>query len=187
MFKSLMPKMLNRKVEKSNWQEILNVLGELQGKVLGDIGSGGGFFTLKFSHAVGNLGTVYAIDNDKTKLEFVKTFVKENGQDNVKTIYSKDHKIPIDLNSVDIFFSRNSFHHISESVKYFNDLKPLIKQKGRIAIIDYIKTEKFNFINLFGHYSPEQDIVTTLIKAGYRHLSSHNIDRDQSFNIFEKD
>jgi len=187
MFKKLMPTMLNRKAEKANWQEILNILGNLNGKVIGDIGSGGGFFTLKFSYGVGDSGTVYAIDNDKIKLEFVETFVRKNGQNNVKTVYSSDHKIPLNLNSVDIFFSRNSFHHILEPVKYFNDLKSLIKQKGRIAIIDYKKTGKFNFINLFGHYSPEHDIVTALGKAGYRHLSSYNIAKDQSFNIFEKD
>lgn len=187
MFKDIMPKMLNKKAEKSKWENILNNLGELNGKIIGDIGSGGGFFTLKFSCAVGDSGTVYAIDNDKTKLEFVKKFIESNGQSNVETILCNDHEIPLNQNSVNVFFSRNSFHHISDPEKYFHNLKHFLKDKGRIAIIDYKKTKKINFINLFGHCSSEHSILTAMGNAGYKHLGSYNIDEDQSFNLFEKD
>lgn len=187
MFKKLMPKMLNRRAEKSNWQDILRILGNLKGKKIADIGSGGGFFTLKFSYASGKNGKVYAIDNDKSKLEFVKSLVKPSGQYNIEYIYCHEQKIPLTKNSVDVFFSRNSFHHISEPKKYFSELKPLLKDKGKVAIIDYKKTEKFNFINLFGHCSPEQEILSVMERSGYQHFGTYDIAEDQSFNIFQKD
>lgn len=181
--------MLNRRAEKSNWQDILRILGDLKGKNIADIGSGGGFFTLKFSYACGEGGKVYAIDNDKSKLEFVKLFVKLSGQCNIEYIYCPEQKIPLTESSVDLFFSRNSFHHIPDAQKYFSELMPLLKDKdkGKVVIIDYQKTEKLNFINLYGHCSPEQEILSVMERSGYHHFGTYDIAEDQSFNVFQKD
>ncbi|MDX2440629.1 MAG: hypothetical protein QNK40_08765 [Desulfobacterales bacterium] len=68
----------NRKAEKTDWQMIINSIGNLNGKVIGDIGSGGGFFTLKFALAVGKAGKVYAIDNNQSNLDFIRSLAKKN-------------------------------------------------------------------------------------------------------------
>jgi len=91
----------------------------------------------------------------------------------------------LEKNSVDIFFSRNSFHHINEPKKYFSELRPLLKVTGKVVIIDYTKTPKINFINLFGHYSAEQEIISVMKIAGYQHLGSYNIAEDQTYNMFQ--
>ena len=186
MLKNIMPKLFNRKAEKSNPEIIFDVLGDLKGKTIGDVGSGGGFFSLLFAEAVGVTGKVFAIDNNRNNLEFVKQLSERKGYKNIEIIYSKDNEIPLEEEVVDLFFSRNSFHHIHEPDKYFNKPRIHLKPKGKVVIIDHKKTSKFNFVNLFGHYSSESDIKNALEKAGYKHLSSHNILKNQSFNIFEK-
>lgn len=64
---------------------------------------------------------------------------------------------------------------------------PNVKDVAVKIQTDYKKTGKINFINLFGHCSSEQDILTVMSKAGYRHLGSYNIADDQSFNLFDRD
>lgn len=185
MFKNLMPKLLNRKAKKTNWKEIFNTLGDLDGKVIGDIGSGGGFFTLKFASAVGDKGKVYAIDNSYTNLKFIKSLSRSSEQNNIELIFSDGKTIPLDKNSVDIFFSRNSFHHIASPEIYFSELKPILKDKGKVIIIDYKKTKKINFINVFGHSSAEDKIIFSMKKSGYQHIKSYNISESESYNIFQ--
>ncbi len=162
------------------------MLGNLNGKIIGDIGSGGGFFTAKFSKAVGNKGKIYAIDTDEEKLKFIQSKIIKDKPSNIELILSDEEGFPLPDNSVDIFFSRNSFHHIINPTEYFSGLRKFLSNGGRIVIIDYKKTKKFNFINLFGHYSLEKDIVSSLDKAGYTHIKRVVSLKDQSFNIFEK-
>ncbi len=181
MFKNLRPKMLNKRAEKSNWCQIISKLGISNGNVIANIGSGGGFFALKFSNVVGTDEKVYAIDNDKSKLEFIKKY----NLNNIETIHTPDNTIQLKSSSVDMFFGRNSFHHIPNPIQYFKKLNPFLKLKGRIVIIDYIKTDKINFINLFGHSSKEDYIISSMKDAGYRHLTYHNLSKNESFNIFE--
>ncbi len=186
MLKTIITKRLNIRAEKSNWQEVLNALGNLSGKIIGDIGSGGGFFTAKFSKAVGDKGKIYAIDTDEEKLEFIKSRIIKDNPSNIELILSDEKGFSLPDNSVDIFFSRNSFHHITNPIKYFSELRKFLSNDGRIVIIDYKKTKKFNFINLFGHYSFEEDILSSLDNAGYTHIKRIVSLNHQSFNIFEK-
>lgn len=41
-------------------QEIIDTLRPAEGEVIADIGSGGGYFTMRFAREVGFNGTVYA-------------------------------------------------------------------------------------------------------------------------------
>ncbi len=178
--------MLNNRAEKSGWREVLEFIGDLDGKVIGDIGAGGGFFTFKFSDAVGKQGTVYAIDTDKHKLNFIESTIKRETLTNVQTIYCSEKEMPLNQNSVDVFFSRNSFHHIESPLEYFSGLRNILKEQGQIVIIDYKKTDTFNFINLFGHCSSERNILFVLEKSGYRHTKSLAIAKNQTCNLFLK-
>ncbi|MFH1577095.1 MAG: class I SAM-dependent methyltransferase [Candidatus Margulisiibacteriota bacterium] len=75
MFKA---RMYNKKAasKKSKPEEILKVLNQKPGQKIADIGSGGGYFTLRFAEAIGDQGKVCAID---TKEKYRKKF-KANGR-----------------------------------------------------------------------------------------------------------
>ncbi len=186
MFKEYMPKMFNRRAAKGNSNAIFDVLGDLRGCTIGDIGSGGGFFALRFSEAVGAGGKVFAVDNNMANLAYVKGLAEREGRKNIETVLSRDNEVHLEPGSIDLFFSRNSFHHIPEPDSYFARLLPLLKPRGRIAIIDYVRTSSWTFVNLFGHTASEAHIRSTLERAGYRHIRVAAILKSQSFNIFER-
>jgi len=186
MLGSCMARMLNREAEKGSPDAIFDVLGDLRGFIVGDIGSGGGFFALRFAKAVGTDGRVYAIDNNKGSLEYIRKLAERNGYGNVETVFSPDDRVPLEEGSIDLFFSRNSFHHLPEPGRYFDRLRVLLKARGRVVIIDHAKTSGLSFLNLFGHNSSEESIRAVMEKAGYSHVGRHEVLKDQSFNLFER-
>jgi arsenite methyltransferase len=187
MFTEFRLQMLNREASspKNKPFNIIECLNIQDGMVVGDIGSGGGYFTHEFSKQVGNDGQVYAIDVNQKSLDYiVKTLEKEEIM-NVKTVLANLNGIHLPEKSVDLFFLRNVFHHLPERVEYFKNIKKLLKDDGKIAIIDYEK-KGFSFTGLFGHYTPENVLIDMMDKAGFSPFEKFDFLPDQLFIIFGK-
>ena len=71
MFTSLFLTLLNREAAspKSRSEQIMEALQVREGWAVADLGSGGGYFTLRFAKKVGPHGKVYAIDKRADYLE----------------------------------------------------------------------------------------------------------------------
>ncbi len=67
MLNSIFLKILNREAAapRSAAGEIIDRLGLREGLAIADVGSGGGFFTVKFARRVGETGRVYAIETSR--------------------------------------------------------------------------------------------------------------------------
>ena len=67
-------KMFNRRASerKSMPDTVIQSLGLSSGKIVADIGSGGGYFSFLFAQAVGKNGKVYAVDIDPKLLDYVR-------------------------------------------------------------------------------------------------------------------
>ncbi|MDO5836753.1 MAG: methyltransferase domain-containing protein [Methanobacterium sp.] len=180
-------KMLNREASspKNKAKKIIKHLNIQKGHVIGDIGSGGGFFTQEFSREVGSEGQVQAIDIHQNSLDFMGNNLQNEGIQNVQPILAKSEGIKLPENSVDLFFLRNVFHHISNQVEYLQNLKSPLKQDGRIAVIDYNK-RKLSLTGLFGHYTSDISLLDRMNQAGFSLLEKHDFLPDQLFMIFEK-
>lgn len=179
--------MFNRKAASSNSESnrIIKILNIKRGENILDIGSGGGYFSMRFASETGLDGTVYATDVNKQFLDYIDNKTKENGFNNIKTILINDKIKGITKESCDLIFMRNVYHHLNNTENYFKDLKHLLKPEGRIVIIDYKKTKNFSFINLLKHYIKEEYIISCLRNSGYEHEKSYNFLKQQSFNIFK--
>ncbi|HMK53246.1 MAG TPA: class I SAM-dependent methyltransferase [Methanobacteriaceae archaeon] len=186
MLTELRLKMLNREASSSKNKplEIIKNLNIEKGMVVGDIGSGGGYFTSEFSRKVGEKGKIYAIDVNQKSLDFIERNLKTEGIKNFKTILANPKAIDLPEKSVDLFFLRNVFHHLPEQVEYFKNIKKFLKDDGKIAIIDY-KKKGFSFTGLFGHYTPEDVLIDIMDNAGSVPLEKFNFLPDQLFIIFK--
>ncbi|EKQ53344.1 MAG: methylase involved in ubiquinone/menaquinone biosynthesis [Methanobacterium sp. Maddingley MBC34] len=179
-------KMLNREASspKNKSLEIIEHLNLHNGMVVGDIGSGGGYFIHEFSRKVGREGHLYAIDTNENALDFIKTHLPTNIQ-NVETLLVNPNGINLPEKSVDLFFLRNVFHHIPNQTEYFKGIGKFLKDDGKIAIIDYNK-RKLSFTGLFGHYTPEIVLLDVMKQAGFSLLEKYDFLPDQLFMVFEK-
>ena len=179
--------MFNRRAasNKSMANEIIKNIKIKRGDVIVDIGSGGGYYSMRFAAETGLNGKVYALDVNEQFLDYVNQKATENGFMNISTILINDKVYGLPKKSCDLVFLRNVYHHINNPETYFKDLKGFLKPGGRIVIIDYKKTEGFNFINLLRHHVEEESIITCLTKSGYKHERRINFLPQQSFNIFK--
>ena len=94
-------------------------------------------------------------------LDYVKSETRIKGVKNIETVLAEENSLEFE-NDLNLIFLRNVFHHIPEPLGYFNHLKQFLAPDGRIVIIDYKKTKKINFVNLFGHYTSEADILNVM-------------------------
>ena len=178
-------KMFNKKASnpKNKPDLILDHLQLKKGNLVADIGSGGGYFSLRLAEAVGKEGVVFAVDTNSGFLEFIKEKAKEKGLNNVKTILTSEENLSLPEN-VDLVFMRNVCHHIPNRTDYFRRLKKLLKEGGRIAILEYRKAKRFTFHGLFGHYVPKEKIMKEMTQAGFQLEEEWDFLPEQSFTVF---
>ena len=179
-------KRLNKKAAKPEFKsvEILKSLKIHENDKIADIGCGGGYFTFKFSAAVGKNGKVCAVDMEPECLNYVETKAQEKSIKNVETILAEDGNLELE-GALNLVFLRNVFHHIEDPVNYFKHLKQFLAPDGRIVIIDYRKTKKINVVNLFGHYTPKEKILKVMEESGYFPSEKFDFLPSQSFTIFK--
>lgn len=179
--------MYNRRAAQPQFKarEVISLLDLKEGCVVADIGSGGGFFTTRFSEAVGETGKVYAVDTNEKLLAYIEKKAREHDMKNIATAYVGKGGPNFPPCEFDLVFMRNVFHHLKEPVSYFKTLLRSMRPEGRVAILDYKKGVPPGFIKLMGHYVDEGLIVETMAKAGYEPARRYDLLPEQSFNIFK--
>ncbi len=175
------------KDKDSRPDEVIRELQIQKGEKIADLGSGGGYYTFRFSEEVGIEGIVFAVDTDSSLLDRLKSESVKKKIENIEFILARQNQSGLKENSVDLLFVRDVFHHLPEPDKYFCNIKNALKATGRVAIIDYKKTGSLSFVTLFGHYTDPEVIVKTLENCGFILDKKHDFLTKQSFQIFKID
>jgi ubiquinone/menaquinone biosynthesis C-methylase UbiE len=186
MIRNPKAEMFNRKASdpKNKPDEVLKILGLQQRQKIADVGSGGGYFALRFAEIVGAEGRVFALDTNPKFLGFIQGSAKEKGLTNVETVLTEKDKPILREKSIDLVFMRNVCHHLSNRVEYFRLLKNTLKTNGRVAIIEYKSGRRFSFHRLFGHYVTKEKIIDEMKEAGYKLEKDEDFLPEQSFTLF---
>jgi ubiquinone/menaquinone biosynthesis C-methylase UbiE len=175
--------MLNNRAKKDS-QKVLESLQINPGDVIADIGSGGGYFAFEFAKKVGGNGKVFAIDTNKNLLDYIGSKFQVYQIQNVVTIIGNERGFTLPA-CCNLMFMRNVFHHLSDAVPYFQNIKAGLKADGRIAIIEWSPDAKGSDAFHTKHSTPEADICKVMKAAGFQHLESFRFLDGQSFNIFK--
>lgn len=180
-------RMFNRKAAspKSRPDEVLAALDLRPGQRIADIGSGGGYFTLRLAEAVGPQGRVFAVDTDSELLKQVDMAARENGIGNVSTVLSEGERPKLPEQGLDLAFIRNVTHHIADRKAYFSALREFLVPHGRVAIIEYLPATGLSFRSVFGHHVPKEILIGEMKAAGYQLVGDHDFLPEQSFTIYE--
>ncbi|MDO9575969.1 MAG: class I SAM-dependent methyltransferase [bacterium] len=186
--KNFQAKMFNKKASnpKSKPDQIIESITLKSGQNIADIGSGGGYFSLRFAKIVGEEGKVYAVDASTDFLEFIKNSAKEKGLNNIIPILAIEDRLDLPEKSLDFIFMRSVTHHIPNRVKYFRNLKDFLKSDGKIIIIEYKKGKFYTFRGMFGHNVPKEIITREMEEAGYSLEKEFDFLPEQHFTIYSK-
>jgi ubiquinone/menaquinone biosynthesis C-methylase UbiE len=169
--------------DREEWQHPEEVVAALDlgaGDQVADLGAGGGYFTFRLAEAVGEGGTVFAIDVDLDMLEYIDVTAAQKGLSQIVTLEAEASDPGLPNASVDLIFLSNTYHHLPERIDYFRNARAALEAGGRIAVVELSE-------NSFpaGHFTPPETIVTEMQEAGYRRTALHEFLPRQSFQIFE--
>lgn len=144
-------------------QEVLKLLGDVNGLTIVDIGAGSGYFSVKLAEKGAN---VIAADVDDEFQEFLNQRIKKERLTNIET-----RKIPYDSpelkeNEADLVLIVNTYHHIEGRPEYFAEVRKGTKPTGELVIIDFYKFD-IPVGPPSSHKLPIDTVVNELKKSGY--------------------
>ncbi len=122
-------------------QTVLKSIGAKPGKVMADLGSGPGFFTVPLAQIAGEGGLVYAVDSNQAMLNALKENLAKAGVNPqvVKIINGDVCSTGIPDASVDLVLFANLLHEVADRKAFFQELKRISKPDARIVDLDWKK------------------------------------------------
>ena len=104
------------------------------GQVVLDYGCGIGSYSLPAARALGEEGTVYALDIHPLALEMVEKRIRQENLSNVRTILSGlDTGFPDE--SVDVVLLYDVLHHVHDKGALLRELHRVVKAGGLLSVI----------------------------------------------------
>jgi ubiquinone/menaquinone biosynthesis C-methylase UbiE len=127
----------NRKVWQ-NPDEILDTVDLNYDYVAADLGCGSGFLTIPLSSRIRK---VYGIDIQKEMLEYLEQKIEKQKIENITPLLSEQNEIPLENGTLDLLITANTLHEFSDKEKMITEIRRVLKQDGKVVIVDFKKEE----------------------------------------------
>jgi len=166
--------------------QVIDALRLKRGMSVADIGSGSGYFTRRFVEAVTETGMVYAIDVEPEALKYVEaSLLHMHRTYTAEFILARPDNPKLPVESVDLIFLCNTFHHLEDRTTYFRNVKPALKTGGRVAIVDFYHDERSGELGFPKRHLVARDtVLEAFTAAGYRLINEHTFLPKQYFLEF---
>ena len=170
--------------ERDAWQkphEVIQALALKPDAVIADIGSGTGYFSVRFARMVPK-GRVYGVDTAPEMVKHLSERAKREGLTNVVAVTAApgDPRLP---EKVDLLILVDVYHHIDDRERYFRRLQNSLKPGGRIAVIDF-RLDSPQGPPVSARIAPDR-VKAELKRAGYALAQEHTFLSNQYFLVFE--
>lgn len=164
--------------ERLEWQkpdEVIALLGNIEGKTIADIGPGTGYFAFRFLFKGAN---VIATDIDPNMIRLIETFkltLPAEMQGMLETRLAKPSDPMLSENEVDIVTIINVMYAIGDRLEYLRNLRKAMKPGATLMIIDWKKKrldiEAPPIADRIALHELEEDVIN----AGFTELFSEDI------------
>jgi arsenite methyltransferase len=167
--------------------QVVDALALKPGIHVADLGAGSGYFTRRFVEAIGDTGKVYVIDIEPEALKYVEdSLIHMHRSFEAEFILARPDNPKIPLESVDLIFVCDTYHHLEDRSTYFRNVKSSLKPGGRVAIIDFYHDERSGELDFpKRHLVPRDTVIEEMTGAGYRLAREHTFLPKQYFLEFE--
>lgn len=164
--------------------EVLEALDLRTGEVVADIGSGSGYFTVRFAEAVGDEGRVYAVDVSPDMVRHLNRRLRDNDIRNVSAVLADPNDPLLRHASVDRFVIVNTWHHIEDQPGYMEKMKHMLRPGGQVVHIDFQKRDVPVGPPVAMKISRD-DLVRQMKEGGFRLAADYGFLPYQYFLVFE--
>ncbi len=172
---------------RAEWQQPDEVIYRLNlntGEEVADLGAGSGYFTIRLARAVEPDGRVYAVDTDPEMLKYIERRAEEEMLENIQTILADPDNPKLGSESVDLIFTCNVLHHISNRDRYYLLLARALRDGGRLVNIDFYK-RKLPLGPPVEVKIAKRDVIKEAGAAGFRLVEDFKFLKYQYFLVFE--
>ncbi|MFQ6616937.1 MAG: class I SAM-dependent methyltransferase [Fidelibacterota bacterium] len=170
--------------ERDQWQkpeEVIDILSFQGDETVVDIGSGTGYFSVRFAKVLPR-GKVYGADIEPDMVRYLNERAKKEDLPNLSSRLV-DPDDPGISEPVDVVFLCNTYHHIQDRVDYFGRLREDFRPGGRLVIVDFVKGDLPVGPPDHMKLSPEA-VISELSQAGYTLTQSSDVLPYQYILIF---
>jgi SAM-dependent methyltransferase len=149
--------------------------------IVADIGSGTGYFSVRFAHMVPK-GRVYGVDTEPGMVKHLADRAKREGLKNVTAVAGKpgDPRLP---EKADLVILVDVYHHVENREQYFRQLQKSLRPGGRLAIIDF-RMDSPEGPPKSARIEPDR-VKAELKRAGYALAQEHAFLPNQYFLVFQ--
>ena len=152
--------------------------------VLIDIGAGTGFFSLLFCRKM-KQGKVYACDIADELLAWMNDNLPAESKDCVIPVKMEESSVPLPDNMADLVYMINLHHELEEPLKILEESGRLLKEGGKLMIIDWKKEDSPE-----GPPSeirvPEETIEDQMLASGFSNVTKHAVLPYHNFLVCER-
>lgn len=180
---------INEDPQRSEWQQpekVVDYLAIKNGYTIADIGAGTGYFTMLLAKKAGDLGKVYAVDVEKRMLDIIKVRAEKDGLHNITEVLAKSDDPLLPKSSLDLIFICNTYFNFENKRQYVATLKTVLKNGGRLAIIEHQLNSKHDKPPLHKRTAKEK-VLEDFLKAGFKLEADFFFLPYQYFLIFIKE
>ena len=170
--------------KRDEWQkphEVIEALALKPDAVIADIGSGTGYFAVRFANMVPQ-GRVYGVDIEPDMVKYLAERAKREKRGNVISVAGapEDPRLP---EKADLILMVDVFHHIGDRARYFRKLQASLKPGARVAIIDF-RMDSPEGPPQAARIAPDR-VIAELKGAGYALAKEHRFLPNQYFLVFQ--
>lgn len=128
--------------------EVMALVAAEPGQSVADIGAGPGFFAFRFAEAVGSAGSVYAVELNRSHLEYMRGVAQEESLTNFHVVEGTPTATGLAPDSVDIVFLCATYSAIYAStrgpdrVAWIADLRAALRPGGRLVIVENVPDDE---------------------------------------------
>jgi 2-polyprenyl-3-methyl-5-hydroxy-6-metoxy-1,4-benzoquinol methylase len=168
------------------WQKpdlVIDLIGDLEGKTVADIGAGTGFFALRL---VRQAKKVIAIDIDRRFVQYLDSIrvleLPENLQNRLEPRLATPTNPNLRSGEADVVVIVNTFMYIKNQVDYLKNLQKGMSPGGKLIIVDFKK--KRTPIGPPGEIRlPIHEVEEALYEAGFNNITTNDTALDYQYFV----
>jgi precorrin-6B methylase 2 len=129
------------------------------GSTVADIGAGSGVLTTRFCEAVGEEGTVVAVDIQQEMLDALQLKMHEQGYRNVELVLGTPESPQLEPGTLDLVVMVDVYHEFEFPYEMLLNISAAMRPGGRVVFVEYRKEDPDVLIKLVHKMTEEQVIL----------------------------
>lgn len=130
--------------QREKLPDIVQALKLASGSFVADLGTGYGYYAVRFSPVVGTTGRVFAEEIDGPLIGKLRSRLEEERLSNVTLILGKPDDPRLPASTLDAVLIADVYHEIARPAAVLARVREALKPSGLLMIIEYLKPEMTN-------------------------------------------